>query len=282
MKKIQNKNIGLFNCKSFGVAALITLLWLGNTNSSFGYVTISSSASADCSGSVSVSGGVQCFNCESSPTVGIVWGDSEPVLPVVTGGCDDAGTYAATTVYLIAGVNVITVSDTCGGEDSVSVVSNGGGGPAFVRTEYSHTPTGHKCPGGDTTGFNRINWNVSCYCLPLASYGYQETEKATGEDPTDCFYMQGMGGLDNGEPAHTDLNHNFIASNNDSWKVPCFHNGCYHSCSLERHIYDPLVNTISTTSSDVAVETVTVTALWTSSSGAVQLSGGGSSYTWSD
>ena len=133
MKNMKNENIGLFNCKSFAIAALIFLLWLGNTSSSFGYVTIESSANADCSGSVSVSGSVYCENCEGSPGVGIVPATGgEPILPTVYEGCFVPGSYETTTVYLKPGVNVITASDSCDGEDSVSVVSNGGGGPSLA------------------------------------------------------------------------------------------------------------------------------------------------------
>jgi len=276
MKKIQNQSVGLFNCKSTGVAALISLLWLCSLNSSFGYVSIETvgGSTSVCDSSVSVQGNAGCDNPEGYPVVTVsnsgCPGDSyEPPVNASWDYYDGAweGTWGPEGVDLVKGVNVIVASEAeCGGSSSITVTSSGGSGVGWSRVFVLWTP----CVGSSV----KITWALTCVCLPKdinGGYGYKEYES------TDESYAQKAcyDPILDPKPSDATIDNYGTYTSPDHWTASCPHNPCGASFNLYRHIYDPLNN-----DQDVTAETVSMAVLYLYDGTHNMISGGGVSKIW--
>lgn len=204
-----------------GIVVIVAGILLISTVPSLAFVTMNpDSPIPDCTGSFSVSGLVTCPDdeCDNPPSLTISVspsGDTYPNVPLA-GSCSDdvfQGTFGA-GVSLENGVNIITAADSCGGQDSITVVSNGGdGGPAvgITVTSMGCSGTGGNC--GAYVDFNFICLN------PTNTYTWWETVNtdngcAVNANGFPCAYV-----LLANSPCDPDSNGN--ATVIDTAKIPC-------------------------------------------------------------
>jgi hypothetical protein len=252
-----------FRHKPTAIAILVCGLWLGGTISSFGDINISASTNVNCSGSIAISGNVDCGNCEGSPTVYVDLGHGVDKPNVTFDQCIENtffGTYGQDTnnpemVSLNAGVNILTPSDSCGDVgDSVSVASNGGGAGTPVIFYSQNDP---KISDGTRCGISNPN-TISCLKSNYL-YNCYETIDSTTCNPGNCPPV-----IPNGDSPQTSSSTCTIVLS-DKTTGPCpasmtYPNACDSTCVIRLHIADNL-----TPHTDLATDTSTRECIFTTS-----------------